>query len=164
MFERILVPLDGSTVAEQALPLAVTLADALALPMHLVRVVAFDSVRASVLAGPAVAEAWARHQAAEAREAAAYLDEQTRALRTHACPLTSEVRLGDPADELLATIQAGDLVVMTTHGRGGIERWVLGSVADAVVRRAAAPVLLVRVDGGARPLSTLCTAAMRSPS
>ncbi len=145
---RIVVPLDGSALAEQALSMAVTLAGDMGLPMHLVRVVDFDPVRASVEAGPAAAEACARQQADLGRAANAYLAEQVLALRNRDCMVTSEVRVGAPTGELLAAIREGDLAVLTTHGRGGIERWLLGSVAEALVRHAAGPVLLVRATAG----------------
>jgi nucleotide-binding universal stress UspA family protein len=57
---------------------------------------------------------------------------------------TCEVRAGQQATELLDVIAPTDLVVMTSHGRGGVRRWLLGSVADKLVREAAGPVLLVR--------------------
>ena len=141
---RIVVPLDGSPLAEQALPMAVALAGGMGLSVHLVRVVDFDFVRATVEAGPAAAEACVRQQAELVRGANAYLAEQVLAPRNRGCAATSEVRVGAPAGELLAVIREGDLVVLTTHGRGGLERWFLGSVAEELVRHAAAPVLLVR--------------------
>ncbi|MER3630791.1 MAG: hypothetical protein C4325_00330, partial [Blastocatellia bacterium] len=58
--------------------------------------------------------------------------------------VSTAVRGGPIVEELLATLQPGDLVVMTTHGRTGLARWFLGSVAEAVLRRATAPVLIIR--------------------
>ncbi len=57
-----------------------------------------------------------------------------------------EVAVGYPADEILryAGDKEVDLILMTTHGRSGVRRWVLGSVADKVLRSAALPVLLIR--------------------
>jgi nucleotide-binding universal stress UspA family protein len=59
-------------------------------------------------------------------------------------PAGTELRTGQPAPELLAALRPGDLVVLTPHGRGGVRRWLLGSVAEKLVRLAPAPVLLVR--------------------
>jgi nucleotide-binding universal stress UspA family protein len=55
------------------------------------------------------------------------------------------VRHGITAHEVVAMAQSGDLIVMSTHGRGGLARWFLGSVAEDVVRRAPVPVLMIRV-------------------
>lgn len=144
--QRIVVPLDGTPLAEQSMPLAVELARGMELPVHLVQVVDFDRVQASILAGLAAAEASARQQAALAREARAYLTLVSHTFQTPDTTITSEVRIGDPVEELLATIQAEDLTVLTTHARGGIARWLMGSVAEEIVQRSAGPVLLLRAD------------------
>jgi nucleotide-binding universal stress UspA family protein len=141
---RILVPLDGSDTAQEALPLAATLAGELGVPVHLVRVVDDDLVRASVVAGAIVAQAYAQKAEALRREAAAELEAAARTLRDQGLDVSTEVLSGSPATALLDAIAPTDLVVMTTHGRGGIRRWLLGSVADKLVREATAPVLLVR--------------------
>jgi nucleotide-binding universal stress UspA family protein len=148
------VPLDGSALAERALPMAIALGGDLGLPVHLVRAVDFDLVRSAVEAGPAAAEACARQQADLVRGANAYLAEQVQVLRNRDCVATSEVRVGAPTGELLAAIREGDLVVLTTHGRGGLERWLVGSVAEELARHAAGPVLLVRAtaDSPKRPV------------
>ena len=141
---RIVVPLDGSPLAEQSLPPAIELAKAMRIPVHLVRVVDFDQVQASILAGLEAAEACARQQAALAREARAYLLQHAHEHQTPDCLLTSEVRIGNPVEELLVAIKPEDLTVLSTHGRGGIARWLMGSVAEEIVRRSAGPVLLLR--------------------
>jgi hypothetical protein len=61
---------------------------------------------------------------------------------------------GDPARELVAAGQPGDLIIISTHGRDGALRWVIGSVAEAVARHASVPVMLVRVTPAARPNGT----------
>jgi nucleotide-binding universal stress UspA family protein len=114
------------------------------IPVHLVRVVDFDQVQASVLAGLEAAEACARQQAELAREARAYMTLQSRKYQASDWTMTSEVRIGDPVNELLAVITAEDLTVLATHARGGIARWMMGSVAEEIVQRSAGPVLLVR--------------------
>jgi nucleotide-binding universal stress UspA family protein len=138
------VPLDGNPLAEQALPMAVNLATALQVPVHLVRVVDFDPVRASILAGPAAAAASARQHAELARVAQAYLTRLADQYQAPGLTITSEVRVGDPVPELLAVFQPEDLAVLATHARGGLARWFVGSVAEAIVQRGAGPVLLVR--------------------
>lgn len=141
---RIILPLDGSALAEQALPMAIALADTMGLPVHLVRVVDFDPMRGMVEAGVVAANAYATAHAADISLAETYLAEQVQRLRNKDVVTTSELRTGSPASELLDAIHEGDLVALTTHERGGIQRWFLGSVAEELVRRAAGPVLLVR--------------------
>lgn len=152
---RIIVPLDGSTLAEQALPMAIALADTMGLPVHLVRVVDFDLVRGTVEAGVVAAKAYAKAHAVDISLAETYLAEQVQRLRNRDVATTSEVRTGAPARELLDAIHAGDLVVLTTRERGGIQRWFLGSVAEELVCRAAGPVLLVRASAQEPPRECL---------
>jgi nucleotide-binding universal stress UspA family protein len=151
---RVLVPFDGSPLAEAALPVAAELGDVLGLPLHLVQVVEEDLVRATVQAGPAVAAAAARRTAEVKRQAEDVVAAAVQALRNRDLAVTGEVRTGLPVTELLAAVRPADLVVMTTHGRGGVRRWLLGSVAEKLVRHAPAPVLLVRpgqASGNAAP-------------
>jgi nucleotide-binding universal stress UspA family protein len=82
------------------------------------------------------------------RQAETYLAAQVTRLRDRDLAATGETRTGIPAGELLAAVKPGDLVVVTTHGRGGVRRWLLGSVAEKLVRLASAPVLLVRAGAG----------------
>jgi nucleotide-binding universal stress UspA family protein len=141
---RIVVPLDGSALAEQALAVAASLAADLDVPIHLVRVLDIDALRATVQAGVHAAASYMRSQEAVQRHTEEYLAERVQGLSNWNCAVTAEVLLGSPAVTLLDTIRPDDLIVMTSHGRGGVRRWLLGSVADKLVRAAAAPVLLVR--------------------
>jgi nucleotide-binding universal stress UspA family protein len=141
---RVIVPLDGSALATQALPAAAMIANDLGVPMHLVRVLDADPVRASVEAGVLAGAAYARAQDEVRRQAEAELEQQVLALRNQDIAASAEIRAGSPALELLDAIAPTDLVVMTSHGRGGFSRWLLGSVAEKIVREAAAPVMLVR--------------------
>ena len=140
---RIVVPLDGSDLAEQAVPVAAALAADLGVPVHLLRVLDIDALRATVQAGIHAAAAYMRSQEEIQRYAEEYLAEQAQELRNRDLTATAEVLTGSPAVTLLDAIRPVDLVVMTTHGRGGVRRWLLGSVADKLLRAAAAPVLLV---------------------
>jgi nucleotide-binding universal stress UspA family protein len=144
---RIAVPLDGSDLAEQAVPVAAAVAADLGVPVHLLRVLDVDAVRATVQAGSHAAAAYMRSQEEIQRYAKEYLAEEAQELRNWDLTATSEVLTGSPAVTLLDAIRPDDLVVMTTHGRGGVRRMLLGSVADKLVRAAAAPVLLVRATG-----------------
>jgi nucleotide-binding universal stress UspA family protein len=146
-FTRIVVPLDGSDLAEQAVPVAAAVAADLGVPVHLMRVLDVDALRATVQAGIHAAAAYLRSQEEIQRYAEEYLAEQVQQLRNRDLTATAEVLTGSPAVTLLDAIRPDDLVVMTTHGRGGVRRWLLGSVADKLVRAAAAPVLLVPANG-----------------
>ena len=145
---RVVVPLDGSALAESALPTATELAADLGVPIHLMRAVDVGPIRATAEAARLVATASDRSAEALRRQAEEYLTGQVQRLRNRDLSATSEVRTGTPALALLDAVGPTDLVVMTTHGRGGLRRWLLGSVADKLVRAAPAPVLLVRRAGG----------------
>lgn len=141
----LLVPLDGSALAERALPWAAALAAARPAPLLLARVVErrFPSA-GDAQVDAALAETIVR---TELELAARYLEEQAAALRTTGVGLLSatEVRLGDPANELLAIghERRVQLVVMSARARSGIAQWLRGSVAEQVLRRGRAPILLV---------------------
>jgi nucleotide-binding universal stress UspA family protein len=141
---RVVVALDGSPLAEEALPLAGEVAALLGLPIHLVRVLDFDIVRASVQAGIEAALDSAERERDQVAEAQAYLDARALQLQNRNLLVTSDVRSGAPTAELEAALRPGDLLVLATRDRGGLERWLLGSVADHLVRHAPGPVLLVR--------------------
>ena len=141
---RIVVPLDGSAVAEQALPVAISLADDLGVPIQLVRALDVDMLRETVRAGASAAAAYADSVETVRRAVVAYLDEQAKIVRGHDVMVGADVRDGPATAEILRYTRPGDLLVMTTHGRGGIRRWLLGSVAEKVVREASVPVLLMR--------------------
>lgn len=136
---RLIVPLDGSELAEAAVPVAAKLAAALSLPVLLVRVLEGGRNELAEQAGPGALA-----------EASAYLDQHVAHLAAEGVTAGQEVRAGEPAPALLALVSPEDLVVMTSHGRNGILRWLLGSVADKLVRQAAAPVLLVPAPGRGR--------------
>lgn len=139
----VLVPLDGSAYAEEALPLATSLAREFRRTLILVHVVIpFVPAVASIDAAAAIPMSIENDERA-ARE---YLKGiRQRVAATTALPVESMIRMGDPADELLhlAETHPGGLIVMTTHGRSGLSRFLMGSVAGHIVRRAHAPVLII---------------------
>jgi nucleotide-binding universal stress UspA family protein len=147
MYTRILVPLDGSKLAERALPVAEELTRLMRTPLHLVRVVdpteldlrgygIYETVLAQGASSPFLTD--------EAAAAHAYLERMTAREIEQGLGASSEVRHGIAAREIVAVAQPGDFIVMSTHGRGGLARWFLGSVAEEVVRRAPVPVLMIR--------------------
>jgi nucleotide-binding universal stress UspA family protein len=82
----------------------------------------------------------------EKNEATRYLDTVTQPLRNEGLAVSSEVRSGFAARELSAAAGPEDLLVVASHGRHGLERLVLGSVAAEVVKSSRAPVLVARAD------------------
>lgn len=151
---RVMVPLDGSELAEVALPEAEKLAMVLDAPILLVRAVGVDDVLATIRADRARAGDLTRasegdddYEAARLkteRTAAEYLDTTAAALRERGLTIATDVLKGTPAFVLLWKIEATDVVVMTTRGLGGYRRWLLGGVTEKLVREAAGPILLVR--------------------
>ena len=135
MYKSILVPLDGSKLAEAILPEVEELARALKARLSLVRV-----SRAHVFPGVDPTES----QLKVVRLAEDYL----AALREKLSVADIEIHAsyGSPADKILelSRRQGIDLIAMSTHGRSGIGRWLLGSVAEKVVRHSDIPVLLLR--------------------
>lgn len=143
---RIVVPLDGSPLAELALPTAVDLAADLGVPIHIVQVIDSDPVRDAVRGGVMAAQALDETRARMERDVGDYLSARTMDLLNRDERASWELRFGHPAAEITAALKPGDLLVMTTHARGGLSRWLLGSVANRLVREAPVPILLVRPD------------------
>ena len=143
MYERILVALDGSGLAEEALPHVEALAGKFGSTIVLLR--ATPLLRSGTVASAPASDPMLVHRT-EREGAATYLTEIENRLR--ASGLAIEVRQpeGDPADQILshARDSGAGLIAMATHGRSGLQRALLGSVADEVVRKASCPVLLVR--------------------
>ena len=145
MFKKILVPLDGSQMAEAALNEVRALAQETAAEMVLVHVNVPIASRYYPGLLPDVGEI-ERDMSAESNR---YLQRVATTLNDRSIR-TSTVQLNDPAvaDAILnyADHNNIDLIAMSTHGRSGIGRWLLGSVADRVIHGAKVPVLLVRPD------------------
>ena len=145
MYQRIIVPLDGSKRAEQALPHAASLARAVSAPVLLVQVVGFPYLEGGHVMSWEVYKQTLDHVVNdETAEAEAYLAGICKQLTADGLTASSEVRRGDVDRAILAGTRPGDAIVMATHGRGGLARWFMGSVAEDVVRNATVPVLLVR--------------------
>ena len=146
-YQTILVPLDGSRFAEQALGLARLIADHQQATLMLVSVVPFlDEVG---LAEGGVVPLWGVNAQQTARaHAIEYLDKTAAQLAEAGLQVRTRWIDGDPAETIaaIASEEDVDLIAMSTHGRSGISRLWLGSVANRVIRRADQPVLLVRAE------------------
>jgi nucleotide-binding universal stress UspA family protein len=140
-YRRVLVPVDGSPVAEGVIPFLLDIAGPLDMQMILLRVV--TPVLPPADAGAPLVEDLAA-RTAEARD---YLATIAADLLGRGVRVQTRVRSGTPVTEILAAARdsAVDLIAMTTHGRRGVSRLVFGSVAESVVRLAECPILLVRL-------------------
>lgn len=151
MTKRIVVPLDGSRTAEMALPHAVAIARAADYGLTLLRVVPPPAVVNSTAwtVAPAVKawEGWEEEVNAEGD----YLAVIAERLREMGVVVTAKLLEDDPASAIVDYAERHPdvaLVVMSTHGRGGLSRWLLGSVAEKVLHALPVPLLLVRSQEG----------------
>lgn len=147
MYRRILVPLDGSALAETAIPPATLLASTTKAELELIRITVLRFVQQPGGGSFVVQEA------ADREEAESYLREWQSRLQSQGINATYQVRSGGVAEEIAkyAVETKADLIVMSTHGRTGTRLWAYGSVAYAVLRAAPCSVLVVRApygDGG----------------
>jgi nucleotide-binding universal stress UspA family protein len=151
MYRKILVPLDGSELAECVLPHVEAMArscntgsiiltrvvEPLGLPV---------GVEYDIYFRKDLQEDWQLLEMEEKAVAEKYLHQVADELRKSGCDVRSQVLVGKVAEGLAkyATEQGADLIVIATHGRSGISRWVWGSTADRLLRASCVPVLMVR--------------------
>lgn len=142
MYERILVPLDGSDLAEQVLPYVRLVAGALGSRVELVRVL-----------GPLPAEMDEPARRRYRERAEDHLSGVRTALEAAGLTATASILEGPPADAIVteAEKESGTLIAMSTHGRSGLSRWMVGSVTDKVLHASRNPLLVVRAKEGNPP-------------
>jgi nucleotide-binding universal stress UspA family protein len=162
VYGKILVPLDGSKLAEAVLPYVQELAQRFDSEVTLIQVIApLSKLVAETMpaameptgAGAAVGvEAASEALKAEREDARTYLDGVVGRLKAQKIKVQAEIAEGTAGDAIVeyAHGHAMDLIAMSTHGRSGLLRLVFGSVADQVLRQAGTPVLLVRSREAAR--------------
>ncbi len=144
MYKKMLVQLDGSKLAEITLTYAKEVAarlDVEVILLHVANPALSDSMT--------MYQAYIDHAAEIVRERASEIRQETGISKTSETPSTrGEVVMGYPADEILrhAFENDVDLILMATHGWSGVKRWILGSVADKVLRESTIPVWLVRAN------------------
>ena len=145
---RILVPLDGSELAESVLPCVEDLARRLSAQVHFVQVVSLDaSLLVAASAGRSyTARLLASELRAETGEASAHLSRLAETWTARGFETDWEVVYGEPVRCIIACAgrRGADLIAMSTHGRSGVIRLLFGSVAERVVRDSHLPVLLFR--------------------
>jgi nucleotide-binding universal stress UspA family protein len=143
----IIVPLDGSALAEQALPLAASIARDLGLKMTLLQVTPSVENYYPLMGSSRAIYNYDDLVRETDEEAAKYLIQKGSRLRQEGIS-TVEEQLMHGSAEIAITDYAREvphcLVAMTTHGRSGMGRWLLGSVADRVIRHSGVPILVVR--------------------
>lgn len=148
MYERVLIPLDGSELAETIMPFAERVAGPADAEVLLLTVVeplsAVSGLAGGGVAGP---DALLLRQL----EAKKYLAGLATRLERKGVRVRTLLGLGAPAAEILAVARSeqADLIAMTTHGRSGFKRAVFGSVAEAVLQAATVPVLMIRMTARA---------------
>lgn len=156
MFKKILVPLDGSRFASRAIKYAVEIARKFNSEIVLMQVekpttpiTAVDGPQpgiqspAAVKAAVQIALDEDKRNLSKARN---YLSRKARELKGKKIACSYQANIGDPAESIIlcARKMKIDLIIMTSHGKGGIVRAVMGSVADKVVRNSGKPVLVIR--------------------
>jgi nucleotide-binding universal stress UspA family protein len=167
MYTRVLVTLDGSKIAEQVLPYARFLAKALKVPVELLEVIDLEALR--ILANPN-----------QGRYIDTLLNERMATSKTYlqavahsfqGTQVTCSVEQGIAEDVVIehAATDKDTLIVMATHGRSGMQRWVLGSVADKVLHGSTNHLFLIRANDRAKavvgeaPLKTVIVPLDGSP-
>ncbi|OGP54085.1 MAG: hypothetical protein A2Y65_12730 [Deltaproteobacteria bacterium RBG_13_52_11] len=144
-YNKILVPLDGSATSEAILPEIEKLASAFGSSislLHVVPILTFSGSMEPIVQYETITEALTK-------EGEAYLRTIEKRLKDKGLTVESHLLQGNEAQLIL---QHGDrkdvdLIAMSTHGRSGVSRWLLGSVAEKVIRHATKPILLVRSAG-----------------
>lgn len=146
---RLVLPVDGTPLAAESLPFATTLAQRLGAPIALVR-----SVNIAEMMPPAVGmgeaipfEMYDQAEREMREEAEQYLQEVAAKLRAGGLNVTAQVLFGPPASAISDVTHVGDLVILVSHERSGVARWLMGSVAEQLVRIDEAPVVLVPGSG-----------------
>jgi nucleotide-binding universal stress UspA family protein len=142
MYKKILVPLDGSPLAEAVLPHAQSLAQSEGAEIVLLRV-AVDPAAEFAFSDPSIASGFVQEMEAESKT---YMQSVCSKLQSAGFQTSVLSRDGAIAETILAVASEtkSDVIAMSTHGRSGVKRWLMGSIADRVVHHSTVPVLLIR--------------------
>jgi len=148
MYRHILVTLDGSDLAERALQPAFLFAEKFGAEVTLLRVQpANEPLTAAAGSGPQYMQLSDMCEASERADSEAYLHGIQQQWRATGVPISTRLAFG-AAPELIVRVASqinADLIVMSTHGRSGLNRFLYGSVAEAVLRGSQLPLLLIPV-------------------
>lgn len=143
MYKRVLVPLDGSRVAEAVLPFIKEIAGSLDMEIVLLRVVSLTSEEVIGIAPKFALDT----PAGLRQDAQRYLEPRVEEFEARGVRASARVAVGEAASEIVAAARqvGADLIAMTTHGRSGLGRLLFGSVAESVLRAAPIPVFLLKM-------------------
>ncbi len=142
LYKRILLPLDGSALAEQALPHAIAQAERFQAELVLLRV-----IEPLPRVGGGMSQATFERAEGEMKAwAQGYLEDLAASVKEQGIPVQVVTMMGHPHKAIVRFAETNqvDLIVISTRGHSGLSRWLMGSVADRVLRGAKVPVLLVR--------------------
>ena len=149
MYKKIMVPLDGSELAECVLSHVQAIASGCRVPsVELVRVV--EPIQLPTRGGIALSANDLKRVKAEMKgEAENYLEKITARLKGAGLHVQTKLLEGKAAEQLVehARSSKADLLIMASHGASGVTRWVWGSVTDRILRSSSVPVLLIRAPG-----------------
>jgi nucleotide-binding universal stress UspA family protein len=143
IFKRIMVATDGSESAKDAVATAIGLARLDKTKLYAVHVISLGFLYESLPTDEELEEAYREKIMTEGKQATAYVENAGRAANIEVEPV---ILRGVPAEEIIGFAEKNDidLIIMGTHGRTGIQKFLLGSVAEKVVRHATKSVLVVR--------------------
>jgi nucleotide-binding universal stress UspA family protein len=157
MYQKILVPLDGSKIGEAAIPVIEDLVTKLKpdLKVEITLIGVVTTTTYWVVAGEASAPVQYTEKELELikNRVSAYLEKTGEILRSKGATVKTMVKVGNAAAEIVKTAAeiGADLIAMSTHGRSGLSRLAFGSVTDRVLRQARdVPVLMVRAKEGTK--------------
>lgn len=153
MYSKVLVPLDGSEVSERALPHAQSLADAFGARVYLLQVISlsheYEAFRSVGEENPTAVEysldLTRQLTASRQTRAEEYLKATAARLEENGTQVETSVRQGSTLENITHFVEENgiDLIVMSTHGRGELQRFLVGSVTDRVIRSSHVPVLAI---------------------
>ncbi|MFH1488305.1 MAG: universal stress protein [Pseudomonadota bacterium] len=150
MYQKIMVPLDGSELAECVLPHVEAFLNRFqSCKVVFVRVVNPIPVSFGLETSPTFFEEAESSELAMKSSAEEYLNQVVAGFKEKAGKTELAVLMGRTAESLIdfAESQNVDLIIIATHGRSGISRWVMGSVADRILHSSHAPILMIRAQG-----------------
>ena len=149
---RLVLPYDGSELAANAIPFAIEVAARQSLPVHLVRVInpAAALYPAIARSAPVSDELYQTAFDTEKLTAEEVLAAAAARFKERGVTATTQTVVGPTVTGIESVLERGDVVVITSHGRGGIRRWLLGSIAERLIRDGKAPVVMVPSIGRQR--------------